>query len=241
MARQIVAEWAEPQCLGAAMDLMNLLRSAEALLYEIVSWLIFYPLTFWRCVRHPVRMMIYAERELTDPPEEQFVDTVSPPLFLFLTLVIAHLFQMNIGVAQPELSGVLSDDRNLLLFRAVIFSLLPLLVGIQRVHQKNQKLTRSTLRPAFYSQCYLAAPFTLSLDMALMIGQLDHAWSSISAWTLFLTGLIWYLGALTEWFAVHGPMRRLRGFALSLGTVLVGGLIALAVLIPVALATISTR
>ncbi|WP_151984065.1 MFS transporter permease [Rhizobium sp. EC-SD404] len=217
---------------------MNLLRSAEALLYEIVSWLIFYPLTFWRCVTHPVRMMIYAERELTDPPEEQFVDTLSPPLFLFLTLVLAHLFQMNVGVLQPELGGVLSDDRNLLLFRAVVFSLLPLLVGIQRVHQKNQKLTRSTLRPAFYSQCYLAAPFALSFDIALVIGQLDHPLSNPIAWTLFLTGLIWYLGALSGWFAIHGPMSRLRGLLQAIGTVLLGACIALAVLIPVASVTV---
>ncbi len=59
------------------MDLMNLLRSIEALLYELVSWLVFYPVTVWRCLRHPHQMMAYAEKQLSEPTEAQFQDAVS--------------------------------------------------------------------------------------------------------------------------------------------------------------------
>lgn len=53
---------------------MNLLRSAELLLYEVVSWLVFYPLTLWRCIIRPMSMIAYAEQEMTRPPEDQFAD-----------------------------------------------------------------------------------------------------------------------------------------------------------------------
>lgn len=65
------------------MDFMNLLRSAELLLYEVVSWLVFYPLTLLRCIRRPTDMIAYAEQELPRPPEVQFADALSPPIFLF--------------------------------------------------------------------------------------------------------------------------------------------------------------
>lgn len=88
------------------MDFMNLLRSAELLLYEVVSWLVFYPLTLWRCIMRPTAMIAYAEQELTRPPEDQFAEALSPPIFLFLTLVIAHMVQSGIfhmGIRLPDL------------------------------------------------------------------------------------------------------------------------------------------
>ena len=57
---------------------MNLLRSAELLLHEVVSWLVFFPLTLWRCITRPLDMMRYAEDELTQTPDEQFGLLLSP-------------------------------------------------------------------------------------------------------------------------------------------------------------------
>lgn len=209
------------------MDLMNLLRSIEALLYEIVSWLLFYPLTLWRCLRHPLRMMIYAERELTDLPEKQFDDVLSPPLFLFLTLIIAHIIELQIGMEPHGLSGALQDERNLLIFRAVLFSLFPLLVGIQRVRQLGQRLTRATLRPAFYSQCYLAAPFVLMVDLGMLVGRLPQERASVVGMFIFLAGLAWYLSSLTAWFVQHGKTSRFQALVRAFGTVLIGAIIVI--------------
>lgn len=41
------------------MIFMNLLKSLDDLLFEIMGWLVFYPFTFWRTLRHPWRMMDY--------------------------------------------------------------------------------------------------------------------------------------------------------------------------------------
>lgn len=51
-----------------ALDFMKLLKSLEELLYELVSWLLFYPLTMWRSVVRPLSMMRYADTELADRP-----------------------------------------------------------------------------------------------------------------------------------------------------------------------------
>jgi hypothetical protein len=63
---------------------MQWLRSLGDLLYEVMSWLIFFPVTLWRALTHPLRMMAYVDNELGQPAEEQFVDTLNPPLFLVL-------------------------------------------------------------------------------------------------------------------------------------------------------------
>lgn len=46
--------------------LFAILRSIEELLYEVMTWLIFYPRTMWQVIRHPGRMIDYSDHEQTD-------------------------------------------------------------------------------------------------------------------------------------------------------------------------------
>jgi hypothetical protein len=46
------------------MDFLKLIQSLDELLYEIMSWLIFYPVTLWRTLTKPLTMMTYSEVEL---------------------------------------------------------------------------------------------------------------------------------------------------------------------------------
>lgn len=43
------------------MDLMRLLRSLEEFLYELIGWLVFYPRTFWRILRHPGAIALHPQ------------------------------------------------------------------------------------------------------------------------------------------------------------------------------------
>lgn len=217
------------------MDFMNLLRSAELLLYEVVSWLVFFPLTLWRCLRHPMAMIAYAEQELTRPPEEQFSEALSPPIFLFLTLMIAHMVQRGVLHNDAAFEGVLSDQRNLLILRAVAFSLFPLLLGIQHVRLSGQVLSRRTLRPMFYAQCYVTVPFVLMLDLAIMLGTLEPVWTGPTALAIFLLGLGWYAVALTRGFMIHRNTRLRQAMgqtalALVIGALCFFGVFALSLL-----------
>ena len=220
------------------MDLMNLLRSVEALLYEVVSWLVFYPLTLWRCIVGPDQMALYAERELTEQPEQQFEGALSPPLFLFLTLLIAHGLQETFGSNSVQVQGVLADERSGLLFRAVLFSLFPLLFAIQRVRQLGRSITRTSLRPAFYGQCYLVVPFVLSVDIAIVVFQGATDAARIAGLVIFVAAIGWYLGCLTRWSTFHGVSSAPMAFARSLATLVLGIVIFLAIVVVVGLASL---
>lgn len=201
------------------MDFMNLLRSAELLLYEVVSWLVFFPLTLWRCITRPTAMIAYAERELALPPEEQFSEALSPPIFLFLTLMIAHVMQTSLFHSGVAFTGLLADQRNLLILRAVAFSLFPLLLGIQHVRLAGQPLNRKTLRPMFYAQCYVTVPFVLALDLALM---LSGSGRGLVGLAVFVVGLIWYAVALSRGFMVHRNIGRTSALVQTLVAILLG-------------------
>lgn len=203
---------------------MNLLRSAELLLYEVVSWLVFYPMTLWRCIIRPISMIAYAEQEMTRPPEDQFAEALSPPIFLFLTLMIAHMIQRGIFHNQAVFEGVLADQRNLLILRAVAFSLFPLLLGIQHLRLSGQVLSRKTLRPMFYAQCYVTVPFVLMLDLSMMLGNSTVEWAKPGAATVFLSGLGWYAVALMRGFMIHRNTSRAHAFGQTALAIVLGGI-----------------
>jgi len=184
------------------LDFMKLLKSLEELLYELVSWLVFYPITIWRSVVRPLEMMRYADIELADTAEDQYDDTLSPPLFLLITLLIAQALSTAIpSVYDPSTAPkALSSGSNLLIARGVIFSVFPLVMAVTILRRKSMRLTRNSLRPPFFSQCYVVAPFVLlaglALDLMLIPGQ---KWIPAGLITL-LIALAWYAQAEIRWF-----------------------------------------
>ena len=117
------------------MDFMRLLKSLEELLYELVSWLVFYPLTLWRILRGPLAAMDYSDREQSDSEERRYDDALSPPLFLLATIVLTNLLSMALHVPPPpeatDLSRmVYASQQNLVLFRSLAFSLIPLVAAV---------------------------------------------------------------------------------------------------------------
>jgi len=109
------------------------LKSFEVLLFEIMSWIVFYPRTLWRAVRHPLSMMDRSEVELKLPAEQQFRDIISPPIFLLLTVVAAHAFEVAVVGNSPlidngiGLAALIQDNTSLILFRLIAFSSLPVI------------------------------------------------------------------------------------------------------------------
>ena len=85
------------------MDLMRILRSLEEFLYELVGWLVFYPRTFWRVLRHPAAIARYTRAELLKPEEGRFEETISPVLMLILSVALAHALEVLTRAGMPEL------------------------------------------------------------------------------------------------------------------------------------------
>jgi len=190
------------------MDFLKLIQSLDELLYEIMSWLIFYPVTLWRALTKPLKMMDYADTELGDPAERQYSDTLSPPLFLLLTVAFTHAIELSL-VGQDQLvtsktglSAFISDDSSLILVRVAFFSIFPLIMAARMVRARHVKLDRGPLKPPFYSQCYVTAPFAMMLSGSSILLRMDVA-LGVAGLLLFVFALLWFGTLQILWFAHH--------------------------------------
>ncbi|MCS4245655.1 hypothetical protein M2418_005203 [Rhizobium sp. BIGb0125] len=184
------------------MDFMKMLKSLEELLYELVSWLIFYPVTMWRSVVRPLSMMRYADIELTDKPEDQYQDTLSPPLFLLITLLLSQGLSASLPSVYDPTEAVreLGSGSNLLIARGVIFGIYPLCMAVALLRAKRVSITRDSLRPPFFSQCYVAAPFALVLILGLDFLSMPQGQGTLAGIFVVLVALTWYAQAQMRWF-----------------------------------------
>ena len=204
---------------------MKIIKSLEQLLYEVMVWMVFYPLTLWKSFRHPLALMDYADDELEDADEDRYSDTLSPPIFLAITLGLIHLLEVSESW-NIQSDGFLSDDKNLIAFRLVSFSLFPLMMALRMLRAKGIVLDRKTLRKPFYAQCFTAGPFAIGISAATL-SLAAGAQLAVGVAIIAIT-LLWYIAVQTLWFRSQlaiGPIRALgnglRGFLEALIIVIV--------------------
>src|SRR3954454_25397899 len=165
---------------GELVPFLLFLKSFEILLYELVSWLVFYPRTLWRSARRPLQMMKRSEQELKRPPPEQFRDVVSPPIFLLLTVVAANAFEVALVGNNPliddgiGLAAMITDNTSLILFRLVAFASLPMIAAVLALSAMRRPVDRDTLQPIFYAQCFATTPVVLLCSVAETITRLPE-------------------------------------------------------------------
>lgn len=198
------------------MDLLKILRSFEEFLFEVVTWLYFYPRTLLRIVWRPRSMMAYAESEEIEPEESRFDDSLSPPMLLLVTLLIGNAIGWAAHVPRPPEASQLShaifaSQQNLLLFRCLIFSLIPLVAALTLLRKRGVPIARASLRQPFYAQCYLAAPFALAASLGT-IGWQRGGLFGAAGLAVILACVTWLLAVQTRWFQEHlglGPLAAL--------------------------------
>lgn len=220
------------------MDFVKLLRSFEEFLYEIMAWLLFYPRTLWRVMRQPLAMMRYSDQEQHDKAEDQYKDAISPPLFMIISIVIAHLLEQSIhhsGTLRDGVRGIFQTDQSFFLLRCVVYSLYPLIYAGALVRRLDGPLDRETLRAPFFAQCYVTAPFTLFGGLAAIGLRMQNPAVQWGGGLLLLCAAVWYLQVQTRWFLAHTKMSARRAFGLSLGLFATATAIS-AVLAPVLIA-----
>ena len=182
------------------MDLMRILRSLEEFLYELVGWLVFYPRTFLRIIRHPDAIARYTQLELEQPPERQFNETISPVLMLILSVVLAHALEMLARIPMADMSTplaqlLLGSEQALLLTRCVVFCGYALIAALSILRQQRKAITRETLRTPFSIQSFLVAPFVVLLSAGILLLRMDGAWQQPLGIALTAFACIWYLWA----------------------------------------------
>jgi hypothetical protein len=187
------------------LDFIAIIRSLEELLYEVMSWLIFYPLTLWRTMCNPAAVTAYSDNEQRDQPDERYADTLSPPLLLMITMVLTYVLSHWIGSAEPQATSeagkaVTESATNLLLLRALIFAIIPLVIAAIAMLGGGIPIDRKTLRKPFYSQCFLVTPFALLLQSAFAVYQLT-GYGSLVGSILGFGAFLWFGWAQAGWFS----------------------------------------
>lgn len=205
------------------MDLYKLLKSLEEFLYEIIVLLVFFPRTMWLSLRHPQRMMDYSDTELGDVVSGQYTDTISPPLFLMLTLGLSYLIGVALKLDPNEVTQrVLADPERLLVFRVFLFSLLPLTMSLRLLSDLGITLDRGSLRAPFYSQCFVTAPFALAFSSGLSMAAQNFGGSSLLGIALIALGTGWYVRQQAHWFAAKRGSGLVRGWITAVWNFLLG-------------------
>ena len=202
------------------MDFIRIIRSLEELLYEVMTWLVFYPRTMWRIVATPGRMMVYSDAEQADAPDKQYTDTLSPPLFLMLTILIGHGLALGLGTEAPEATtkvgkALFDSEQNRLIAGSLLVSLFALVAATTAVTRRGLLVDRSTLRGPFYSQCYLTAPFALAIAVASIVSRLPARGMGLAAAAASLAGVVWYLWVETTWFRLELDLDGGRAFLVA--------------------------
>lgn len=186
------------------MDFLKILQSLEELIYEVMTWLVFYPRTLWRSVRHPIRMLEYSQRELGDKPSQQFTDLISPPLFLMITILLSHAIEVAAHQHLPEAStaagrAIAASEQNLLLLRCILFAIYPLMFASRRLKRQNVEIDRETLRSPFYAQCYVAAPAAFVIGIGTILGRSQDVEWQLAGSAIAMAAVFWYIGVEAVW------------------------------------------
>ena len=205
------------------MDFLRIIRSLEEFLYEAMTWLLFYPRTFWAVLRNPLAMLRYSEHELADAADQQFIDKLSPPLFLMITIVISHLIEVaghqHVSSATTAIGKqIVGSEQNLLILRSILFAIYPLFFASNRLRREHRALTRDTLRGPFYAQCYIAAPAALGFGIGSMLGRSHTVAIAAGGLAISLICVIWYLWIEAAWLRSKSPMPWWRSVRAVTGT-----------------------
>lgn len=200
------------------MNFFNLLQSLDELLYEVMSWLVFYPVTLWRTLVRPLKMMDYSDVEQGDEVDQQYTDTLSPPLFLLLSLILVHAAEIALVgndaviASKVGLAAFVSNNTDLIILRIVSYSLFPVMMATRMVRARKLRLDRDTLRAPFYSQCYVVAVLAMLLGGGVILIKLGHDWSALAGLAITLFALLWFGFLQTAWFNQHLKCGRLKAF-----------------------------
>ena len=191
------------------MDFFKLIQSLDEFLFEVVSWLLFYPVTLWRVIKSPLKIMAAAELELTQSERRQFDDTIPPPLFLALTMILIHIVEVAVlgksylATVNPEMGRAIGSDTNLTVFRIVMISMLPLTAAIKLARARGKQLDREAIKVPFYSQCYPAALFAIMLALGFGAARLDLTFTNPGFLAVMSVAFAWLLLIEAHWLSAQ--------------------------------------
>lgn len=216
------------------MNVLTILRSVEELLYEVMSWLLFYPRTLWMTLTRPLSTMRYSDQEQRDKPEKQYLETLSPPLFLVLSLLLAHGLELALGLGigtsrSPLAQDITRNDQTLLAFRALLFSVHALAFAWVSLKLEKKRIDRETLRTPFFAQCYLSGATTMMVSLASVGIRCPNDAATVVGLAVIAITTVWYLVIQRRWLMRLDGMTGWRAGVWAVGTFTVSTCVVLTV------------
>jgi hypothetical protein len=191
------------------MEFFKLIEQLDEILYRVASWLLFYPITVWRMIWSPLRTMRTVESELHQAEPKQFNDTLPPPLFLLLSVILVHTVELgtvgedDLITSTRGLSRLITSDTSLVVFRIMMFSLLPLAAALRLNHAKGRPIDGDALKAPFYAQCYAAGLLVLLSDGVALVVERHLSFDDPVYYAILAASLIWLLAIEARWFAIQ--------------------------------------
>lgn len=216
------------------MNVLTILRSVEELLYEVMTWLLFYPRTLWMTLTRPLSTMRYSDQEQRDKPEKQYLETLSPPLFLVLSLLLAHGLELALGLGvemshSPLAQDIARNDQTLLAFRALLFSVHALAFAWIALKLEKKRIDRETLRTPFFAQCYLSGATTMLVGLASVGIRYPNDTATVVGFAVITVTTVWYLVIQWRWLMRLDGMTGGRASVWAVGAFAVSTSVVLAI------------
>lgn len=208
------------------MDFLKILKSFEEFVYEALSWFVLLPKTLMRILWRPTRMFDYAAAEMGKEEKVRYNDAISPPLLLILCVLIAHFFDLAMRAQTPDpattlAATLLASEQNLLLYRTLAFGLWALAGAVYLLLRTGRVLTRDSLRVPFYQQCYLVAPFALTVSIATSCSSAGGIAEIVGA-CLVIVSVLWFWFAQSRWMQQTSKLPLWRSVIAAIFILLIG-------------------
>jgi hypothetical protein len=174
-------------------------RTMGEILYEVMTGLLFYPRTLWRVLLWPAEALAPAQAGRDEAEANAAgapADLVSPPLFLLISILLAQALDVFL---RGQLGEAAASGLGPLLFRVLAFSLFPLVMAAGTLRRQGRPIDHATLREPFELQCLCAAPFALSLSVAVILIGSPTGSTRLAGVAIGLAAVAWYLSVQTRW------------------------------------------
>lgn len=212
------------------MDLNKLFQFAEELLYQIALWAILFPKTLLKILVTPWWIPRYIAEEIRKEARDRFDEYMSPIMFLLVggpipTYLISRLpkpedseFEgpSQVGQSFFALFGWAGDYK--LQAYAVLWVVLgPLSFTLAHHWSIRQRISRASMKPFFYSQCYCLAPIGVLLNGNVIFGRFlwDSLWYDPLMILMTMLMLGWLLYTETCVFKADLKVSTTKAFGLT--------------------------
>lgn len=93
-------------------------------------------------------------------------------------------------------------------------------MAVTLLRSKAVGITRNSLRPPFFSQCYVAAPFAFLLVLSLDLFSMPQAQGLVAGIVALAVATIWYSQAQIRWFMHDLGIGAARALPIFVGALL---------------------